>query len=418
MSHVPDHVPQEYEAINAATPGYVDATDGAFRGDLDLDDGGNLGEAWGGGDDDLDLPDASPESINGASGELNFLDANGGVVNASNSKTGLNQQVARLQPGESMQQALLNRRKMCVDYVIAGRFDEALEYLKRRIGLRNPEPLLPYFKEVYLGSQCFLPGFPNAPSVPLMLQQEGADQAGEPRLLYSAETLGDLRKDGFAKVQSGQFDLALASFQKIIHCLLLTTVTSLHNEEEEEELKGLLQTSMNYILVLSMQLSKKDTQDPVRSVELVNLMTCVSGVEAAHQFLFLRQAMTTTYKAENFIDAAAFATRILSKNVGSAAAGGYIEKTLQQAKAVLRASEEKGTNKLSLSFDAASLSGSNQNLRICAGSLSVIADGEPAEKCSYCGATFKRHFTRKTCTVCKVGEVGKQVMGMEWRKKF
>ena len=77
---------------------------------------------------------------------------------------------------------------------------------------------------------------------------------------------------------------------------------------------------------------KTDTTDAARGIELVNLMTC-ADLEAPHQFLFLRQAMTTTYKAENYIDSAHFATRILQKNINPSA-GGYIEKTVQQARGV------------------------------------------------------------------------------------
>jgi len=243
--------------------------------------------------------------------------------------------------------------------------------------------------------------------VPLMMGES------EPTLIFSFEALEKMKKEGLERVQGGAFEAALSTFQRILHCLLLTAASS---DDESTEMMGLLKTAAAYTLVLNMQIAKKGTTDPVRSLELVNLMTCVN-IEVAHQFLFLRQAMAATYKAENYLDAAGFATRILSQKVGTVQAGSYVEKTIQQARGVFQASEERGgTNKIPLSFDVARVDPATA--RVCAGSLTVIADGEPADACSYCGALYKRHFLKKACSVCKLGEVGRQVMGVEFRKKF
>lgn len=157
-----------------------------------------------------------------------------------------------------------------------------------------------------------------------------------------------------------------------------------------------------------------DCTDPARTIELLLLMT-VANIEPPHQFLFLRQAMTATYKSENFIDASVLATRILQKNI-NAAAGSIVEKTVQQARGVLRAAEERGTNRVNLPFQLAQID--TESAKICGGSLSLIPDGEQFERCSYCGCMHKRVFKGKPCGVCGIGEVGRQVMGVEFRKKF
>ncbi|CAD7971175.1 unnamed protein product [Amoebophrya sp. A25] len=379
MDNVPDHVPQQYIEPDQAMPdGFHDTLDGAEFQDEDI----NAGDGW----EEIDDIVIEPIPENAVSKEA---------------------KKPALAPGETQQQKALKQRKLCVDLVIAGAFDDALDYLRRRIGLINAKPLLPYFQNQYLASQCSVPGLPNTPSQLHLLMQDGA-----PRVLYSAQALQDMKREGHKQVQGGKFDEALQIFQKLLHCLVLAAA---RDDDEEKELLALVGVATSYTLVLMMQLAKKDASDAARGIELVNLMTVVAGLEPAHQFLFLRQAMTTTFKAENFIDSAHFASKILQKNV-NASAGGYVEKTVQQARGVLRNAEEKGTNALSCGFDVTRVEPTSA--KICAASLTLIPDGEQFERCSYCQAIYKRVHMRKACSVCGIGEVGKQVMGMEFRKKF
>jgi len=124
--------------------------------------------------------------------------------------------------------------------------------------------------------------------------------------------------------------------------------------------------------------------------------------------------MISNFKAENFIDAATLAQKILQ--AGSGPSGGLVEKTMQQARTVLRQAEEKGTNKHTLPFDLNRIDVSSA--KVCAGSLSYISEGEQYDRCSYCEALHKRVYVKKPCSVCKIGEVGRQVMGMQFRKQF
>lgn len=83
---------------------------------------------------------------------------------------------------------------------------------------------------------------------------------------------------------------------------------------------------------------------------------------------------------------------------------------------VLRNAEEKGTNAVTCSFDISRVDTGSS--KICGGSLTLIPAGEQFERCSYCAAPYKRAYMGRPCSVCGIGEVGKQVMGMEFRKKF
>lgn len=96
-------------------------------------------------------------------------------------------QEKRLAPGESPAQQLLKTRKLCVDLVLAGQFDEALDYLKRRIGLCNAKPLYALFRTQYIAGVCSVPGLPQTPSTLHMLMEGGL-----PRLLYTPQKLGDM----------------------------------------------------------------------------------------------------------------------------------------------------------------------------------------------------------------------------------
>ena len=49
--------------------------------------------------------------------------------------------------GETCQAKWLRKRRLPCDLVAAGDFDEALQLLKRRLGLINAEPLQAIFKE-------------------------------------------------------------------------------------------------------------------------------------------------------------------------------------------------------------------------------------------------------------------------------
>ncbi|CAD7971042.1 unnamed protein product [Amoebophrya sp. A120] len=386
MENVPDHVPQQHivKDLDPTANAFQDAMDGVNDdgfGDANLD---SVGDGWEDIGDDIVI-----EPVAG--------DAAG------------KPQKPALAPGESPQQAALKQRKLCVDLVIAGQFDDALDYLRRRIGLVDAKPLLPYFENQFLGSQCSVPGLPNTPSQLHLLM----DGPNSPRLLYSYASLVEMKREGHRQVQSGKFDEALAIFKKLLHCITLAVAG---NAEEEKELTELITTASSYVLALMMQIAKKDTTDVKRGVELVNLMTVVQqNIEPPHQFLFLRQAMTATFKAENFIDSAHFATKILQKNINPAA-GGFVEKTVQQARGVLRNAEERGTNALPLSFDVTRVDPATA--KICAESLTVIPEGEQYERCSFCAAVYKKMYLKRKCRVCGLGEVGKQVMGIEFRKKF
>jgi len=72
---------------------------------------------------------------------------------------------ATISMGDSCQTKWLRSRKLPADLVAAGEFEEALQLLKRRLGVVNVDPLEPLFQEAYWATCAALPGLPQAPSV-------------------------------------------------------------------------------------------------------------------------------------------------------------------------------------------------------------------------------------------------------------
>merc|ERR1719487_1873734 len=63
---------------------------------------------------------------------------------------------------DSLQTKWLRKRKLPADLVAAGEFEEALNLLKRRLGVINADPLKPLFQAAYWATCSALPGVPNS----------------------------------------------------------------------------------------------------------------------------------------------------------------------------------------------------------------------------------------------------------------
>lgn len=323
----------------------------------------------------------------------------------------------KLAPGESQVQKYLKQRKLAVDLVIAGQFGEALALLRNTMALRtdNAHLIAPYFEQQYMASQCSVPGLPQTSSTLQPLQS--ASGPSEPRILYSLEALNQIKALGHQQVGKGAFDDALITFRKILHCVVLCAAES---RDDEKEIRELIKIASNYCTALMFQLGKKQAEeagDFGKAITLAALMTGIA-LEPNHKFLFLRQAMVLTFKQGNFVDAAGFATRILQTTSGST--GQMVQQTAQQAKQVLASAERSGTNKHQTEFEITpTLANIGENgLRMCASTMTVIRDVQQFEKCSLCDAVYHTQLKGRACAVCQIGEVGKQVLGLKFRKDF
>ena len=91
--------------------------------------------------------------------------------------------------GDSCQAKWLKKRHLPCDLVAAGDFEEALNLLKRRLGLINAEPLEAIFKEAYWATCSALPALPQMPSLHWPLLSEGSAKARDlaPKILFTPQ---------------------------------------------------------------------------------------------------------------------------------------------------------------------------------------------------------------------------------------
>lgn len=365
-----------------------------------------IGAEW---DDegDLDLPTAEATELTtkhstSTGGQAAAMHMQTNLPSFQGPKLGLGQPAIDAPSGRSP-----SGKVLFVDLVVAGRFSEALGLLKRRIGLKDASSngsLQRLMWEVYSGAHAYLQGIPEAPVMPVVV----------PAPAFTAEILCELKNEGSRRVQAGQFEAGLNVYRRLIVGILFCAAES---AAEEQQLKTeLLPLAVRYVTVLSMQLAKKKAEaDPTtaaRAVELVSLMPSVPGLESTHRFLFLRQAMTATFRSENFLDAANFSTQILNScNTHQTSSSALVQKTVQQAQAILQAAEARGTNKLGFALPSAA--STTTAVKICAAGLVWLQDHEPIESCSYCGATYAAKYTGGLCSVCQMGEIGKRVLGLD-----
>merc|ERR1719160_1801911 len=149
--------------------------------------------------------DESALGAGGWGGDLDLGDM--GVDLAAVEETVPEVEQRAMNPGESLQAKWLKKRKLPVDYVAAGEFEEALNLLQRRIGLMNAAPLEPLFKQVFWATCTSLPGLPQCPGLywPLVKRGHMKDKNVAPLDLYSAQFMLDQLKEAHKATTQGKF---------------------------------------------------------------------------------------------------------------------------------------------------------------------------------------------------------------------
>ena len=93
-----------------------------------------------------------------------------------------------------------------------------------------------------------------------------------------------------------------------MHAIPLTVVDS---KDQENEVKELLGICREYLQATRLELARQaSAKKPVRAAELAAYLSHCN-LKPVHVLNMLMVAMVSAYKIKNFINAAAFATRIL-----------------------------------------------------------------------------------------------------------
>eukprot|EP00929_Paragymnodinium_shiwhaense_P101409 TRINITY_DN644_c0_g2_i1.p1 TRINITY_DN644_c0_g2~~TRINITY_DN644_c0_g2_i1.p1 ORF type:complete len:1222 (+),score=326.60 TRINITY_DN644_c0_g2_i1:199-3864(+) len=369
---------------------YVNLDDDDTRGGLglleDADLVGDGGGAGWGGDMDLDLG-------------LGDLDV-GDLPPIDDKPT------ASVTMADSLQTKWLRKRKLPADLVAAGEFEEALNLLRRRLGVINAAPFEPLFKEAFWATCSALPGMPQAPSLNWPLLSEGNAKAKDvaPLTLFSVQSVLDIVKDGHKKTSEGKFPEALESFRSALQSIPLSVAA---DAKEEQQFTEMIEMCREYVNAMRLEVTRKglDPSEQGRAIELASYLTCCK-MQPRHTLLVLRVAMTIAFKANNFVTAASLAKRLVQGNFGAQ------PELLAQARKLLQVCEQKGADAHNIRFDAKA---PVEDFRLCAGSLTPIGPNDNSVNCPYCGAMFKPEYKGKLCDTCQLSEIGANTLGIQLR---
>ena len=347
-----------------------DGPPGGGGGDGD-DDGLDLGDEGGGGwadDDDLDLG-ALPEPAGGSGGGSYYVAPN---------------------PGASPMSIWSRDSTLAADHVAAGSFETAMQMMSRQLGIINFTPLKPYFLALAASSLGVLSTSSSTPPllVPLMRSPT------MPRLAVTLSSIVERLKQGYQIVTAGKFPEALELFTGILTACAVTVVSS---RQEVSHLKELMGICRDYITALNLELLRKKTTDPKRSIELAAYFTHCN-LQPAHTMLALKMAMTAAYKNKLFNYASSFARRLLELNPK--------QEISTQARKVIQLCDANPTDAFKLDYDE------RNPFVICPISFVPIYRGSQMVRCTYCkSACLPEH--KGKLGPCGMGEIGGEAPGLE-----
>lgn len=211
---------------------------------------------------------------------------------------------------------------LAADHVAAGSFDTAMQLLNRQVGAVQFAPLKDRFLEIYKGSKTYLPastGLPPLVNYVRRTTEETDSRKVLPIIPRDLETVASVDlQDGYAAMRSNKLEDGVKVFKRILHTLLVNTVSS---EGEVEQAKKIITTAREYILAMTIELERRslstDTPEGLkRSLELSAYFT-IPKLEVAHRQLALMAAMKLAFANKNYNSALGFANRMLA-NGGSA----------------------------------------------------------------------------------------------------
>jgi coatomer protein complex subunit alpha (xenin) len=289
------------------------------------------------------------------------------------------------------------------DLVAAGSFELAAQQLKQDLGIVVLGPLKPQFLSLAMGSHAIVPTLAPMPGYMHAMQRDyrssGADK-GSPAVCITLENLAGQVQSGYQAFSKGpaHFVRCMNIFRKVIHSIPFVVCDTRPKVNELKKLQGICR---EYILGVSIDSKRQETpKDVVRQVELSAYFTHVN-LEPMHLILVLRAGMVTAAKAKNFLMAASFAKRLLELNPKADMA--------TQARKVLLAAEQNPANAVSVNYDE------HNPFQVCGYSYSPLYRGTPVSKCGYCGASFALEYKGQVCSVCLIGEIGSDPIGLAGR---
>jgi len=285
---------------------------------------------------------------------------------------------------------------LAADHAAAGAFESCMRLLNRQIGIVNYEPLKKNMRDVYLGTRCIIPGMPSVPPMSAVLQREETNSL--PATCIKLQALVDRLRVAYAAFSGGRFTDAIAEFRSIMYAIPFLVV----KRAEDAEVKELLNICKEYITGLLLELKRKETEDPIRALELAVYFTHCK-LQPAHLVLVLNIAMKAAYKQNNYITAASLAQRLLGMPESNLEAN-RPKRTVAQK--VLKKSEQSGRNEHQIDYDA------SKHFNVGAVAMKPIYQSEKSVKCPFCGTYCRPDQENQACPVCLVAQLGVETLGL------
>jgi len=272
----------------------------------------------------------------------------------------------------------------------------------------NADPLEPLFKEAFWATCSSLPSLPQNQSLNWPLLSEGHPKVKDvaPMVLYTSKAIVDKVKEGQKLTTQGKFGEALTMFRSALQAIPLSVA---NDAQEEKNLTEMIEWCREYVNFTRMETSRKQlaATDLARNIEMASYLTCCKVQSKTHQCLALQLAMFTSFKNGNYVTAASFAKRLVQGSWGEQ--GNAI---VPKARQVLANCEKNANDTHRVNFDP---KGNTDDMRLCAGSFTLLASTELDVKCPYCGSSYKSSYKGKLCETCQLSEIGANTLGIQLR---
>ena len=368
-----DDLQDAFKEVEAAAEEAQEEAASAGEISLSEDDSADA-NAW---TDDLDLGD--DDSLVGAGGPAGAVES------------------AVPPPRPSLFSQWCERSSLCADHAAAGDIATAASLLNRQIGVVSHTALLPLYRRVFAAAQPLTAGFPGMPALVTPVQR-----SVQPSLPFTPVALGDvtaLVKKSLKAFQGAKFEACRAGFLEVFQSIPFVLAGS---KQDEALLHQYLDLAREYTLTSALDAAKHQADLPTERALLLTYLMTHTRLQTAHLLLTLHVAMVAAFKAENFIDAALFATHILNSSEINSPKNASLA---QKAKKVLAKSEKEGRNCVETGYKP------DSPFAIECEEL-VPMKKEAAVECPYCGALYRGEKKGKVCCICKLAQVGVDTVGL------
>jgi len=363
------------------------------------------GKGWEAG---IDLEEASEDRNAIASGWENELDLGDDLASAALS---LNDSLSQASPSSSGVQddhvtvptlGVVPGQSWCknsphaADHVAAGAIGSALQLLHRQIAAIHFKPMRSRFSLIYLSSLNSLPGLPLGNTMHVSIFRVAHVGHKLPDMALTVPHLIKSLKLAYKTFQKGEFVRAEAIFKSILASIPLIITDTRVASNEVSELLEICKEYTTAIRIKNVNLASSGQ----RQLELSAYFTHCD-LQPGHLALALNLAMTQSYKGGNFINAAAFARRVLE--LPSLV---HPSDIFSKAQLVLKNSEQKARNAYTLNYDE------RNPFNIDCRSLTPIYRGSPSSACPYCSSSFSLDARGELCTTCSIALIGVETLGL------